>query len=524
MSKLDAMGRNVSTFRTILVVVPLLIRVSSTAEGNNVQDEFEAKNKVSITGQTFYKDSSLYPEPLVQFMKNYTSGLHLHSTKLRDAILKQQNSIHSGSSVLMKRKLGSQNKITRLLLRGVASNTKLAGNRNTIHADSTNANANQDYYFEMKDKRRQSRKLLYIKRRESRDAKPEGQVPESEPESSTPEPESTKPSGSEPEPNAESSWPEPGPDWPVAFKKWEWAWELHVYGFGAAFTLVTLLPVLEMLRLHASKRRKTALKVTLLTMISVFCVTRAIALFVNPYGSTGRLDAGLTRLLFAIGNPCAISALSLLLLVLIDTTKMNVAPPKFQRLRYIIPVVVVHVILVIASDFIVANYLEAKDLILVCQLYYTVVGAFLTVGFAKVTYKISQNVAANVHRDKKMRKLQIMILVSTVISATLLVVHLYAAVGVFGIYSDATHVEAWPWWVFQTCQRSLEVAMCLVVIQLNSNTVDKRRSLFYLLPCCHNNQVEALSTNSHDTTFRNSSFVTSTAMVHKTAISSTLRV
>ena len=521
----DTTGRNMSTFRVILLVMPLLIQGTITSEGNKDQDLFGATSKVSKTGQTFYWDSSfirLWSEPLVKFVKHYICT----PLKLRYAILKKQISVHKESSVLTERKLGSQNKIIWLLLRNVVGNTTLTGNRNTVHAKLTDVTEYQNYHFGLKqdkDKRHQSRKLLYIKSRESRDAKPETPAPESEPESSTPVPQSTKSSGSEPEPNAEGSWPEPGPDWLVAFKKWEWAWALHVNGFGAVFTLVAMLPLVEIFRLFVSKRRKTALKVTLLTMIAVFCMTRAIVLFVNPYGSTGRLDAGLTRLLFAIGNPCAISALSLLLLVLIDTTKMNVAPPKFQRLRYIIPVIVAHVILVIASDFIVANYLKAKDLILVCQLYYIIVGVFLTVGFGKVTYKISRNVAANVHKDKKMRKLQIMILVSTVISCALLVVHLYAAVGVFGIYSDEKHVEAWPWWGFQTCQRSLEVAMCLVVIRLNSKTVDNRRSLLNLLPCCHNNQVVALTTNTNDSTFRNSSYATSTVKVYKTAFTSTLR-
>ena len=335
-----------------------------------------------------------------------------------------------------------------------------------------------------------------VKMRYMRQAKPESPVPDSKPEITTPEPEATPNFEPEPKPNAESSWPEPGPNWPVAYRKWLWAWAVHIYGFAAVFTFLSIIPVVEMFRLVTLKQRKAALKITLLSTIEIFCVTRAVFLFVNPYGSTGIINAGITRLLFAIGNPCVISALSLLLLVLIDTTKMNIAPPKFQRIQNIVPVIIFHVILVIATDFVVEYFLAAKGLILVCQLYYIIVGLFLTVGFARVAHMISSNVAAGVQRDSKMKKLRRMIILSTVVSALLLTVHLYAAVGVFGIYSHVRHVEAWPWWSFQTCNRFLEVVMCAIVIKLNSNTRTNQKSLLHLLPCYNGNKVETISSNS----------------------------
>ena len=322
---------------------------------------------------------------------------------------------------------------------------------------------------------------------------PRPEDPSSEPEpdaiqnieraSSTPEPVSNPPHQSEPEPEAESSWPEPGPNWPAAIKQWRVAWSLHVYGFATIFTVLAFYSALEMARLCSSKKPKTALKVTTSLMISIFSTTHAIGLYVDPYGSAGLMNAIATRLLILIGKPCIISALSLLLLVLIDTTKVDISPPKFQRVLNIVLVVVVHVVLLVATEFIVTKNLAAKHLILLCQLYYIIVGAFLSIGFAKVGYKISSNIVANGHRDKKMRRLQVMIFLSSACGVLMIAINIYSAAGVFGIYSDVQFVGAWPWWGLVTSERVTEVLMCVILLRINCATYEKRRlSPLSLLP------------------------------------------
>ena len=305
-------------------------------------------------------------------------------------------------------------------------------------------------------------------------ASPEGE-PKGEPEGSTGEPLAATEPTSEPE----MSWPEPEPDWPEAFVKWQDAWPLHTYGFAAAFTIIALIPPLELLRMHVDKTRITALKSSLLITIFVFSSTRAITLYVDPYGSTKRFYLVITQLLFSLGHPCIISALSLLLLVLIDTTKMNIAPPKFQRVKFIVPVVVSHVALVIVTDFVVVYFLEAKILLLVCQIYFLTLGILLAVGYARVGWKIRTNIRANVNSksavDSNMRRLQYLITACAVVSALISALTIYGAAGVFGVYSDVRYVKPWPWWIFQTCNRLLEITICIVVLLMNTKASSKRK-------------------------------------------------
>lgn len=328
------------------------------------------------------------------------------------------------------------------------------------------------------------------KRRDSQSVGPSSTTPEGSPEGSPEGTSEGSPEGksegspskplttSEPRAAPEQSWPEPEPDWPKALAKWKDAWPLHTYGFAVVFTIIALVPPFELFKMYADKVRVSTLKATLLIIIFLFSSTRALALYVDPYGSNRRFHVVVTQLLFSLGHPCIISALSLLLFVLLDTTKMNIAPPRFQQIKFIIPVVVSHVALVIVTDFVVVYFLEAKILLLICQIYFLLLGTLMSMGYITVGWKIRKNIKANVRWkssvDNSMRRLQYLIVACAVSCISLCALTVYSAAGVFGIYSDVENVEAWPWWTFQTLNRLLEVVICIVVLLMNTKTTKRK--------------------------------------------------
>lgn len=296
-----------------------------------------------------------------------------------------------------------------------------------------------------------------------------------EPEDSTKYGKST----SEPEPKPEM-WPEPEPDWENAQQKWQIAWPMHVYGFSCIFLLLGLTSLLELVRIHLRNRRgrrKTVLKVSVLAMLFIFCTTRTIAMLINPYGSNTDLNPIVVRLLFSIGHPCVISAFSLSLLVLIDTTKMNAAPPTFQRVQFVIAIVVFHVILVLLTDILVSFYVQTKVLVLICQIYYLVLGFVFSLGYANVGYKISRNSSAAIARDSNLEKLKSLIIAASITGLSTVILTIYGAAGVFGIYSGLLTVEAWPWWTFQTIGRTLDVAMIILLLLMNIKVGGPRQEI-----------------------------------------------
>lgn len=441
---------------TTVFLILIFCRWGRLAESNDVSSSIE-KQKRRIGD---VKLSSSKPEASITELEKELFPL----SKISRNELAQET-----SQPVMRAKVAKK----KVILSGEEMNTSVdiecAGTKQVSVNDkavlhNTKSHENTDYYF--KEKR------LDRQKRDSQSTGTSSATPEGSPEGSSAEPQ-TQPTAA-----PEQSWPEPEPDWDEAYTKWQDAWPMHTYGFAAVFTVITMIPPFELLRIHLDKARISPLKSTVLFIIFIFSLTRAITLFVDPYGSTNRFPLVVTQLLFSLGHPCIISALSLLLLVLIDTTKMNIAPPRFQRVQFIIPVVIFHVILVIVTDFVVVYFLEAKVLLLMCQIYFLLLGSLLAIGYMSVGWKIHKNIRANVNTkitgDNSMRRLLYLIIACAVASALISILTIYAAAGVFGVYSDVEHVEAWPWWIFQTLNRLLETTICIVVLLMNTKTTKRK--------------------------------------------------
>lgn len=441
---------------TTVFLILIFCRWGRLAESNDVSSSIE-KQKRRIGD---VKLSSSKPEASITELEKELFPL----SKISRNELAQET-----SQPVMRAKVAKK----KVILSGEEMNTSVdiecAGTKQVSVNDkavlhNTKSHENTDYYF--KEKR------LDRQKRDSQSTGTSSATPEGSPEGSSAEPQ-TQPTAA-----PEQSWPEPEPDWDEAYTKWQDAWPMHTYGFAAVFTVITMIPPFELLRIHLDKARISPLKSTVLFIIFMFSLTRAITLFVDPYGSTNRFPLVVTQLLFSLGHPCIISALSLLLLVLIDTTKMNIAPPRFQRVQFIIPVVIFHVILVIVTDFVVVYFLEAKVLLLMCQIYFLLLGSLLAIGYMSVGWKIHKNIRANVNTkitgDNSMRRLLYLIIACAVASALISILTIYAAAGVFGVYSDVEHVEAWPWWIFQTLNRLLETTICIVVLLMNTKTTKRK--------------------------------------------------
>ena len=441
---------------TTVFLILIFCRWGRLAESNDVSSSIE-KQKRRIGD---VKLSSSKPEASITELEKELFPL----SKISRNELAQET-----SQPVMRAKVAKK----KVILSGEEMNTSVdiecAGTKQVSVNDkavlhNTKSHENTDYYF--KEKR------LDRQKRDSQSTGTSSATPEGSPEGSSAEPQ-TQPTAA-----PEQSWPEPEPDWDEAYTKWQDAWPMHTYGFAAVFTVITMIPPFELLRIHLDKARISPLKSTVLFIIFIFSLTRAITLFVDPYGSTNRFPLVVTQLLFSLGHPCIISALSLLLLVLIDTTKMNIAPPRFQRVQFIIPVVIFHVILVIVTDFVVVYFLEAKVLLLMCQIYFLLLGCLLAIGYMSVGWKIHKNIRANVNTkitgDNSMRRLLYLIIACAVASALISILTIYAAAGVFGVYSDVEHVEAWPWWIFQTLNRLLETTICIVVLLMNTKTTKRK--------------------------------------------------
>ena len=278
----------------------------------------------------------------------------------------------------------------------------------------------------------------------------------------------------EPEAEAEA-WPEPGPDWSKAFGEWGAAWEFHVYLFALVFLGFAIYAAYFVGHgLYVGLHQKY-LGFCLNVVMLILGFTRAFVLFTDPYHQGNIIsNVSAMRVLWSLASPCLTSADCLVILALVETAKINLAPPKMQKLNAILTIITLHFILVLTTDFVVSEFLEAKAMLVFCQVFFIIWGSILGVGYFLLGYKLDQRLFG--HKEVKAKKdvLYIrLIYASGVNNFILSAMFIYASASVFGVYSDVKFVGAWPWWAMQTCFRVSEVLSAILVFTVSA----KRKSL-----------------------------------------------
>lgn len=286
--------------------------------------------------------------------------------------------------------------------------------------------------------------------------------------------------GGESEPYAEpETWPEPGPQWKKAFEQWKAAWHIHVYLFATSFLLIGFYAgYYVVLNIYDGLGGKY-LSVCLNGMVLLFGITRAFVLFLDPYHQGGLIKAlFVMRLLWSIGGPCLTASDSLIILALVETAQVSIAPPRFQKLGTISIVIGVHFVLVIVSDTVVSLYMEAKVMILLCQIFFSLWGTVLGAGYANLAYKLDKKLFSHKQIKDKGDKIYIfLIYASAAANFFICGVMIYTMVGVFGVYADIEFVDAWHWWTLQTLFRSGEVITCVLIFTVSAKRSRVKRAL-----------------------------------------------
>lgn len=274
----------------------------------------------------------------------------------------------------------------------------------------------------------------------------------------------------------EITWPEPAPNWMEAKRIWKWSWDLYVFGFSSLYILVGFLAVFSLIRQRTAYQRKKKLHALFLNvLLIVFSSTRSAILFWNPYGFE---DLSITLLVVAVilsgmATSCLTAAFSVLLLIVLDTTKISLAPPRFQKISVLVAIWLSNAVYLLISNLVVAHYNSAKVMIFVCQLVYALWGVVVAVGYAIAALRIRKNLRSSrefsrnhnnlLKETAKMQRLVTLLLVASVEGFVTFTVFIYSASGDTGVFNDGGHVEIWPWFTLKTIISLLELLMCAII-------------------------------------------------------------
>ena len=310
--------------------------------------------------------------------------------------------------------------------------------------------------------------------------------PESEPEAeSKPEGEPGSENGAATEPNSEfenkwnasaeteptpENWPEPGPRWEEAYKIWQWAWGLHVYLFATVCLCIGLYAGYYVIANIYDGLQGKYLSVSLNALVALFGFMRAFVMYLDPYHQGGIIhNTAAMRVIWSLAGPCLTASDCMMILALIETAKISIAPPKLQKLSTNVVIICFHFTLVITTDCVVSDYVEAKAMLLFCQLFFVTWGSVLgTMNFI-LGYKLDKQLFSHKNPKEMADKIYIyLIYASGVANYFLCAIIVYSAFGVFGVYSNVEFVEAWPWWAFQTLSRCSEIIACVLIFTVSA--------------------------------------------------------
>ena len=298
--------------------------------------------------------------------------------------------------------------------------------------------------------------------------------------------------------------PEPGPDWPIAREQWGVAWPLHWLGLGLAFALLALNSISALVladRTKAFARKPFFVGVN--ALLVALGTTRACYLWIDPYESGENISEcppWLVRPMFGIAFPCLTSAFCLVHLALIESSKIQVGALRVQSTPYVATVIVIHFAVVTVADVTVALETRRTEMLIVCQAFFVAWGllnslASLYSGRAIIcklketqkqlqSFEPSRSQASSRQSRNNTLKVTKITVLGSLLGCVCCALQLYSVVGVYGSYSKVVDPAPWPWFVFQTSFRVVELALAgTIVYAVLQPSRSGARNLLWFRPC-----------------------------------------
>lgn len=276
-------------------------------------------------------------------------------------------------------------------------------------------------------------------------------------------------------------WPEPHPEWNIALPAFDWMWFAHTYGFGGLFGLTTLYSLffLFWFRKMVFAKRKVHFVVTNLGLMFAG-IGRSLGLLWDPYfsrDSSSPAQSLVTLVLWGTATAFITSAFSVMLLIVLETTKTSLGPPKMRNLPLLMAITSANIVYVVMSDTAVWFYPQARITIFVCHVVFSIWGFIISVGYLVAGLRIWRNLESSFHsgtgndpcqvRDtKKLKRLFLFMSAASFFGLFTFSVSLYVSVGEFGIFAQGNYARHWPWFAIQTTMRVLELILTVLIFRI----------------------------------------------------------
>ena len=280
------------------------------------------------------------------------------------------------------------------------------------------------------------------------------------------------------------AWAESNPNMTEAVDVLQYGFQIHVYFFATCYAILLSYAIYSIVATTMGHQKRKRLGISLHMMIAVSSLTRALTLFIDPYGFAMILPCPVNVIIWSLGWPGIVSSYSIFFLAALESTQLTIGPPRFQRLSTLAVIIAVSIAYVLFADLLVSYLPSAIISMLVCELMFVVWGLALSLGFVYVWCRMRRNLSASCPRNsterrrssvhgsvkaseeetRRLKRLITIFLISSVDCLVLTGTHIVPVIGFFEPRIVDFVSKPWQWFAFQTGQRILEIIMCVLII------------------------------------------------------------
>ncbi|XP_068108710.1 proline-rich transmembrane protein 3 [Hyperolius riggenbachi] len=265
------------------------------------------------------------------------------------------------------------------------------------------------------------------------------------------------------------------------------AWDMHVYGTGAIFLLLSVIALINLIGSPILQVTFLPYVIAANALLFVIGILRGVYFLLDPYGTKGKISRTLALVLYNVTFPLMLSAFATLVLLVLKIARLQLLPSKFQSLALLAVIAVIHFIVLLSADLL--THLLNASVNMVLQILSISWGIFLMVSNFVAYYKLrksSKDIMNETQRvspvaeDISVIQTQERNIKCMFTSARVLVVgsifgllccglQVYAILWLYGLLGKKTEFS-WSWWFLQFWYRIFELALCFSMIFVASHS------------------------------------------------------
>ncbi|XP_039617381.1 proline-rich transmembrane protein 4 [Polypterus senegalus] len=303
-------------------------------------------------------------------------------------------------------------------------------------------------------------------------------------------------------------------DWNTAMAVWGIAWEVHIYGIGSLYVVISFLAALSLLLLPFKCPSGSIFFMIVNIFLIIVGSSRAFSLFYDAYNHQDKLPSSVLLLLYEVPFPCLTSSFGVVFLLLSMRSRMQLSYSIFQHPCFLAVLVFFHFSASLGSIVLVQVLSHLPCLFFVSQGVFVVLMTLMSLAYfifycyvradAKHIYHLN-NTSPPIERynrcpfadAKDWDRAAMTAVFSSMFALFSAALQLYAMLHALG-FGGIEVFHPWPWWAFHLSCRICEVGMGLtlaiiVMYPLFCSKDVPQQSCWPSIFCLHHNHVTVKS-------------------------------